>query len=85
MTARSGIARVEEISVPNPVFLAPFRTFREITQPLSPFVLRMKQGREGGLPTVALFEADGGKWKLDAIQFIRDYLEGKIETVPIIA
>jgi hypothetical protein len=85
VTARSGIARVEEVSVPNPVFLAPFRTFREVTQPLSPFVLRMKQGREGGLPTVALFEADGGKWKLDAIQFIREYLAGKIETVPIIA
>jgi len=85
VTARSGIARVEEVPVPNPVFLAPFRTFREVTQPLSPFVLRMKQGREGSLPTVALFEADGGKWKLDAIQFIREYLSGKIETVPIIA
>ncbi|HEX7330366.1 MAG TPA: hypothetical protein VF290_02635 [Pyrinomonadaceae bacterium] len=85
VTARSGIARVEEVSVPNPVYLAPYRTFREVTQPLSPFVLRMKQGREGGLPTVALFEADGGKWKLDAIAFIRDYLREKIETVPIIA
>jgi hypothetical protein len=85
VTAKSGIARVEDVSVPNPVHLAPFRTFREVSQPLSPFVLRMKQGREGGLPTVALFEADGGKWKLDAIQFIRDYLAGKIETVPIIA
>lgn len=85
VTARSGIARVEEVAVPNPVYLAPFRTFREVTQPLSPFVLRMKQGREGGMPTVALFEADGGKWKLDAIAFIRDFLRGQIETVPIIA
>jgi len=85
VTAKSGIARVEDVSVPNPVFLAPFRTFREVTQPLSPFVLRMKQGREGGLPTVALFEADGGKWKLDAIAFIKEYLTGKIEAVPIIA
>lgn len=85
VTAKSGIARVEDVSVPNPVYLAPFRTFREVTQPLSPFVLRMKQGREGGLPTVALFEADGGKWKLDAIQFIREYLAGQIEAVPIIA
>lgn len=85
VTARSGIARVEEVPVPNPVYLAPYRTFREVTQPLSPFVLRMKQGREGGLPTVALFEADGGKWKLDAIAFIRDFLREKIEAVPIIA
>lgn len=85
VTAKSGIARVEEVSVPNPVYLAPFRTFREVTQPLSPFVLRMKQGRDGALPTVALFEADGGKWKLDAIQFIREYLGAKIQDVPIIA
>lgn len=85
VTAKSGIARVVDVSVPNPVYLAPFRTFREVTQPLSPFVLRMKQGREGGLPTAALFEADGGKWKLDAIQFIREYLSGQIEAVPIIA
>ena len=85
VTARSGIARVEEVSVPNPVYLAPFRTFREVTQPLSPFVLRMKQGREGGLPTVALFEADGGKWKLDAIANIREFLSDKIGAVPIIA
>ncbi len=83
--ARAGITRVDEVAVPNPVYLAPFRTFREVVQPLSPFVLRMKQGREGGLPTVALFEADGGKWKLDAIQFIRDYLAGQVGEIPIIA
>lgn len=85
VTAKSGIARVEDVAVPNPVYLAPFRTFREVTQPLSPFVLRMKQGREGGLPTVALFEADGGKWKLDAIQFVHDFLREKIEGISIIA
>jgi hypothetical protein len=34
---------------------------------------------------VALFEADGGKWKLDAIQFVREYLAAKIEGVTIIA
>lgn len=85
VTAKSGLVRVEEVAVPNPVHLAPFRTFREVTQPLSPFVLRMKQGHSGGLPTVALFEADGGKWKLDAIKFIHEFLLEKIEAVPIIA
>lgn len=85
VTARSGIARVAEVEVPNPVYLAPFRTFREVTQPLSPFVLRMKKSNDGSLPKVALFEADGGKWKLDAIKFIKDYLTERIATVPIIA
>jgi hypothetical protein len=45
----------------------------------------MKQGHNGQLPSVALFEADGGKWKLDAIAFIREFLRDKIEGVPIIA
>lgn len=85
VTARSGIARVAEVEVPNPVWLAPFRTFREVTQPLSPFVLRMKKSSDGSLPKVALFEADGGKWKLDAIKFIKDYLTEHINEVPIIA
>lgn len=85
VTAKAGIVRVEEVDVPNPVYLAPFRTFREVTQPLSPFVLRMKQGRDGGLPTVALFEADGGKWKLDAIAFIKEYLSKSLTDVVIIA
>lgn len=70
VTAKSGIARVEEVIVPNPVTLRPFRTFPEIEQPESPFVLRMADG-----PRAALFCADGGAWKLQAIQFIKGYLE----------
>lgn len=70
VTARSGIVRVEEVPVPNPVDLMPFRTFREVSQPLSNFILRLRQGRDGTMPTCALFEADGGAWKLKAIQSI---------------
>jgi hypothetical protein len=84
VTARAGIARVEEVQVPNPVTLQPFRTFRELDQPPSVFILRMRQN-SGQKPTCALFEADGGKWKLDAIQRIKDYLSEHIEGVSIIA
>lgn len=73
VTARTGIAKVENVLVPNPVTLAPYRTFREVAQPKSPFVLRMKQGRE--LPEIALYEADGGKWKLDAIKLVEQWLK----------
>lgn len=85
VTARSGIARVEEVPVPNPVLLVPYRTFREVAQPASNFVLRLRQGREGSLPTCALFEADGGQWKLTAIKAIADYLKANTEGVTIIA
>lgn len=66
------MATIGKEAVPNPVYLKPFRTFTEITQPESAFVLRM---RESGGIQVALFEADGGAWKNEAILAIKDYLE----------
>ena len=81
----SGIARVEDVPVPNPVELMPYRTFREVTQPTSTFILRLKPGRDGALPTCALFEADGGAWKLRAIQSIAAYLTENTEGITIIA
>lgn len=68
VSAKTGIATVENVVVPNPVHLKPFRTFVEIEQPLSAFVFRMQKG-----PTAALFEADGGAWKVVAIDKIKSY------------
>lgn len=73
VTVKSGVATVEAIPVPNPVKLKPFRTFVEIVQPESSFVFRMQKG-----PTAALFEADGGEWKLQAIRSIREYLDEQL-------
>lgn len=73
VTAKTGIARVEDIILPNPVILAPYRTFAEVEQPASRFVFRMKEG-----PQAALFEADGGAWKLAAMLNIADYLKSEL-------
>lgn len=73
VTAKTGIATVADVKVPNPVTLAPFRTFVEVEQPSSEFVLRMKSG-----PECALFEADGGAWKSEAIGNISSYLSGAL-------
>lgn len=70
VTAKTGVASVDTVKVPNPVWLKPFRTFVEIEQPQSAFVFRMKDG-----PSAALFEADGGAWKIVAIREIKSYLE----------
>lgn len=84
VTIEQGV-RKSEIELPNPVVLAPRRTFVEVDQPDSPFVLRVKQSREGQMPEIALFEADGGLWKLAAIQNIKDYLKSELEAeIPII-
>lgn len=69
VTAKAGIATVAEVRVPNPVMLAPYRTFLEVEQPESKFVFRMRQG-----PQCALFEADGGAWRLEAMERIKAYL-----------
>lgn len=83
VTAKVGIARVAEVTVPNPVVLQPYRTFPEIEQPKSKFVFRMRSGTD--LPTCALFEGDGGRWKVDAIFSIREYLQNALPEVTIVA
>lgn len=76
-TVKTGIASKSEAIVPNPVNLKPFRTFSEVEQPISAFVFRMRQSGSG--VSCALFEADGGAWKNDAMKYIAEYLKSNIE------
>lgn len=83
VTAKAGIATLAEVAVQNPVTLAPFRTFAEIEQPESPFIIRFRKGHGGA--EVALFEADGGAWKLDAIRGIAAALDGRTAALKVLA
>ena len=74
VTIKQGVASVADVKVPNPVRLAPYRTFLEVDQPSSDFIFRMKDGPRG-----AIFEADGGAWRNQAIVNVRDYLEKELE------
>lgn len=67
------------------VTLAPYRTFREADQPASDFVFRVKSGGEGEPPLCALFEADGGKWKNDAMANVAKYLSFAVYDIPVIS
>lgn len=82
-TVKAGVSRVENIAIPNPVTLAPFRTFLEIEQPDSKFVFRMRSGNEA--PACALFEADGGVWKNTATLRIKEWLTEQTKDIAIIA
>ncbi|MBB6452001.1 hypothetical protein HNQ94_000422 [Salirhabdus euzebyi] len=75
VVAKVGVAAVGNVEVPNPVALAPYRTFVEVVQPESNFIFRMQSG-----PKCALFEADGGAWKHKAIENIRNYLTDSLQT-----
>lgn len=77
-TIRSGLANNMDVEVPNPVELIPFRTFQEVQQVESSFVFRMRSER--GI-TCALYDADGGAWKIDAVMRIKEYLQEELETV----
>lgn len=75
-TVRKGIASKAEDIIPNPVRLRPYRTFIEVPQPDSEFIFRMKD-RDG--IQCALFEADGGAWKNEAMKNVKEYLESELE------
>lgn len=69
VTIKTGVASADDVLVPNPVELAPYRTFLEVEQPSSNFIFRMKDGPKG-----AIFEADGGAWRNQAIFNVCEYL-----------
>jgi hypothetical protein len=85
VTVSAGITLVDTAKVPNPVILRPYRTFLEVEQPESAFVLRARQSKVDAMPQFALFEADGGKWKLTAIQRIAKYLKDALPEVHVVA
>lgn len=61
------------------VRLRPYRTFRDIEQPESEFLLRMKLiDTEKQTVGVTIFEADGGRWRNQAINTIAQYLRDKL-------
>lgn len=87
VTMRAGIKAVNS-TVKNPVDLCPFRTFTEVVQPESPFVVRLRKPSDEGMQ-VAFFEADGGAWKNVACKRIKEFLDEQLKEaggkVPVFA
>jgi hypothetical protein len=67
--------QVKSGEVKSIVKLQPYRTFAECEQPESDFLFRI----QGNGTQFGLFEADGGRWKLQAKQNIKTYLETVIK------
>lgn len=82
---RSGVssALIEKATVPNPVQLAPFRSFAEIPPIASPFLFRVKGGGDDGEVKCALFEADGGAWVLHTVDAIYNWLANSLKGIPV--
>jgi len=72
LQVKTALTTKAQVDVKNPVTLKPFRTFREVDQPESEFILRYRSS--GKIVEAALFEGDGGRWRLDAIKNIKEWL-----------
>lgn len=68
VVVRKGVSLAATEAIKPRLSLQPFRTFREVAQPESEFILRL---RDDGY--VGLFEADGGIWKMEAKDNIKSY------------
>ena len=68
--ARQGVSLKTMVAVKPRVALRPYRTFLEVEQPESEFLLRLDDNGE-----VGLFEADGGMWRQTAKTNILAYFE----------
>jgi len=75
VTVKKGVAgALTEGAVTKGIYeLRPYRTFRDIPQPAARFILRLR-ANDGDVPKVALFDAEGGSWRYNAIQTIHSYL-----------
>jgi len=81
---RAGVTWKSQTAAKSRVTLAPFRTFTEVAQPQSVFILRMQSPKDPGIPKLALFEADGGAWKKEAMDNIARFLSTAID-IPVIS
>ena len=72
--AKSGIALSQLVEIKPRVVLKPFRTFIEVEQPESEFLLRIDQNG-----CIGLFQADGGVWKLEATRNVAGYFENELK------
>lgn len=71
--ARQGVSLKAMVNVKPRVALCPYRTFLEVEQPESEFILRLDD--DGN---VGLFEADGGMWKMTAKARVVSYFEAAL-------
>jgi len=79
VTVHRGVKQEAGRILPLRPVLCPVRTFTEVDQPASQFIFRMKSEPV----TLALFEADMGKWEMEAKLNIKAFLAAELPGVPV--
>lgn len=86
VTVQKSVAFKEDRTIKPIVSLQPYRTFSEIDQPVSNFLFRVRRtGESNQTVQCMLSEADGGAWKLIAMDSIKAWLREQALDLPIIA
>ena len=82
--ARTGMVLASTVTVKARVELRPWRTFREIAQPSSVFLLRLKN-QDKNPPLLSLHISDGELWQNEAIREISFWLKSHTAGIKIVA
>lgn len=82
VTVKAGVLTAAKETIKNPFTLQPYRSFHEITQVESPFLLRI--GKPAGSVQLALHECDGGAWRNAARRLVVDWLKSEVPAVTAI-
>lgn len=75
VTTQKGVALQSNEQIRPIITLKPYRTFQEVEQPESIFLIRVN---ERG---ITFTEADGGMWKLKARQTVKAFLEAELDSL----
>lgn len=73
ITTQKGVVLQTNEQIRPLVKLRPYRTFQEVEQPESIFLIRVSDRG------ISFIEADGGMWRLTVRETIKKYLEGRLE------
>ena len=73
VVTKKGIDLQSNTAIRPIIKLRPYRTFQEVSQPESQFLIRINERN------ITFIEADGGMWKLEARNTVKKYLEEALE------
>lgn len=82
-TVQESVGIDATMPVPTHATLALFRTFPEVGQPMSAFLLRLRRTEIDGVQA-RLFLADNERWRIKAVESVAAYLRGQV-SIPVLA
>jgi uncharacterized protein YuzE len=75
---KTGVHLSSQTQIQSMWTLKTFKTFPEVDQPEIPYILRLHQ-RDEEMPKFALYECDGGMWKVRTTLAVREWLQNRIK------